>query len=378
MRFARFAPTTLVISTIAVVSAMGLALHALVGGLISDVEDGRYQQMDAIVQAGLREAEDHALARAELIADLPRIQALVAAQDRAGLLAETQAMFAVQRDKYGVEQVIFHVPPGIALLRLHAPDKFGEQSKQPLILDVYASHVARHSVEIARSGPDLFAAVPVNGVDGKMIGSVEVGVNPGTVLDDIKRGYGLELGLYIEEEPLHRLATGIDPAVFDPQRRIGKHIQLHATDRALLTQLVDSSQLASATVPVRYTAMAAGVPYGVMLTPVPDSTGQIIGVLAAAQDFSSSRAAASRSKVWQVLVALFAIVLLSGLIIIVLRGGLLAPLRAISGRFDALARGDTARPGDDGPLCDELAALARHHERLRAEAEARSAPRGDA
>jgi methyl-accepting chemotaxis protein len=373
----RAAPMVLIGGVILVISAMALLSHAQVGGMIDAVEDGRYDQMQAIVDVSLREAEGRAIDRAQMIADLPRVKALVAAQDRPGLLAELKPMFDAQHAKYGVEQMMFHVPPGTALLRLQTPEKFGEATKQPMVLEVLKSHVARQGVDIARAGPALFAVVPIDSPDGKPVGSFEVGVNFGAVLDEIKRGYGLDLALYILEEPLHRIATGIDPAIYDEQNRVGQHLRLHATDAALIKGLVDSERLASADVPVHYIARVAGVPYGVLLRPVQDSVGNVIGVIAMVQDFSPSRAAAGRSKIWQALIALFAIIALTGLIIIVLFGAVFRPLRAIVAAFDAQARGDQPVPVVDAAhLGDELAALAAHQARLQAEAAARDGQGG--
>ena len=84
-----------------------------------------------------------------------------------------------------------------------------------------------------------------------------------------------------------------------------------------------------------------------------------------ARDFSSSRAAAGRSLVWQGLLALSAIVLLAGMILIVVRGLLLRPLEMLSQQFVKLAEGRRDQPiRETETLCDEMQALARAHEQL--------------
>jgi HAMP domain-containing protein len=88
-----------------------------------------------------------------------------------------------------------------------------------------------------------------------------------------------------------------------------------------------------------------------------------------ARDFSSSRAAAGRSLVWQGLLALSAVVLLAGMILIVVRGLLLRPLEMLSRHFVKLAEGQRDQPIPETEiLCDEMKALAQAHEQLRTKA----------
>ena len=93
-------------------------------------------------------------------------------------------------------------------------------------------------------------------------------------------------------------------------------------------------------------------------------------VIAVARDFSGSRAAAGRSLVWQICLAIFAIVLLSGAIIVVVRGFLLRPLDVLDRRFAAIAAGERTEAVEDADkFCPEIRRLADHHERIRARAE---------
>src|ERR1700682_1504872 len=63
------------------------------------------------------------------------------------------------------------------------------------------------------------------------------------------------------------------------------------------------------------------------------------GVIMAASDFSGSRAASGRALVWQLCMAVFAIVILAGIAIVVIRGLLLRPLEVLDQRATALGKG---------------------------------------
>ena len=85
-----------------------------------------------------------------------------------------------------------------------------------------------------------------------------------------------------------------------------------------------------------------------------------------ARDFSATREAAGRSLVWQALLALLAIVLLWGAVLIVVRGLVLAPAAMLAERFGDLVRGERERAVEDpARLPEELRRLAEQHEALR-------------
>ena len=91
-----------------------------------------------------------------------------------------------------------------------------------------------------------------------------------------------------------------------------------------------------------------------------------IGVVSLVHNFGDDEAAARRAFVWQGLAALFAIVILAGAILVVIRGRILAPLAALNERMSTLVEGSETLPAE--PLdsyCEELQTLAKNYEELR-------------
>jgi methyl-accepting chemotaxis protein len=368
MRFRRTAPAALIAAVFVVVAVMAWVSSSLFSGLTRSVEKTRFDTMLEIVQGNLRGTEDRAIARAEMLADLPEVRAAFAARDRDRLLADLAPMFKTQHEKYGVDQVQFIVPPATSFLRLQAPTLFGDDLTKfrPLVVAVNQDQVSRKAPTIARTGPGVFGVVPVHDPAGAYTGIVEVGMDFGVMLDGFKSAYGLEAALLIDEESLRSFASGVAKDKLDEQNRVGAYLKFHATHWDLLRKLVTSRDVTGMNEPVRYTRVALGVPYGVLLVPFTNAAGRPIGVIAVAEDFSASRAAAGRSLVWQALIALFAIVLLTGVILVVLRGFLLRPLGILGERFGDLAAGRTAPAvADTDGWSSELQELAAHHETLR-------------
>jgi methyl-accepting chemotaxis protein len=186
------------------------------------------------------------------------------------------------------------------------------------------------------------------------------------LLDRLRAAYGLEFTLFIEEKPLRDFATGFNPAMLSEQNRVGRFVRFHTTNATLMRDLVGEADISVVNEPTRYARSAQGVPHGVLLMPLRDNAGDPLGVIAAAMDFSGSRAAAGRSLVWQICIGVFAIVLLAGAVIVVLRGFLLRPLEVVSARLRDAAAGDltTPVPGSDR-FCAELQPMVELHERIR-------------
>jgi methyl-accepting chemotaxis protein len=369
MKFRRSAPLALIGATALVVVTASIVSSILFTNMISSVEEKQFSLMHSIVKSSLRGAEERASARAAMVADLPRTRALFAAQDRAGLLAEYSKMFTEQKDKYGMDQADFHLPPATAFLRLHDPQNFGDDRSKfrPMVVAVNRDQVARKGFAIGRSGPAVFGVVPVFDPQDKHIGNFEVGITFDHILDDIRNTYNIEAAVFIDEASLHEFATGVDPGIFSDQNRVGKFIRLHSTNSAAFQSLVADKDL-NATENTQYIRDVHGAPYGVVLQPLRNGSGEIIGIVAAMSDFSASRSSKIRSFVWQALISLFSIVLLAGVTLIIIRGTLLRPLEMITARFATLANGEESEEIPEAEtLCDELKGLAGQYERLREE-----------
>ena len=368
MTFRRSAPAALIAVAVIVIAGSTFISDRLFSRLTSSVEESQFQLMQSILDTALRNAAADALARADIVAALPVTKQAVAAKDRERLLAEFTEMFAIQKERRGVDQVQFHVPPAVSLLRLHAPTRFGDDLARfrPMVAAVNREHAPRNGLAIAATGPAIFGVTPIKDAQGSHLGSVEFGLDFGPMLDGLKAAYGLEFTLFIEEKPLREFAPGVNPAVLSDQNRVGRFVRYHTTNSAVVRELATDTDISTVNEPARYTRDAQGVPYGVLLVPLRDNAGESLGVIAVARDFSGTRAAAGRSLVWQICLAIFGIVIMSGAVVVVLRGFLLRPLDVIDQRFAAMAAGERAMPVEDGDrFCPEIQRVIARYEQVR-------------
>ncbi len=365
--FRRAAPKILICAVAVVIVILAFLSNRLFHSLTASVEQSQFDLMRTILQSSLRAAEDRAMARAEMIANLPSVRDLFAKRDRERLLAECGPMFDIQKAKYGVDQMQFHLPTAVSFLRLHAPTQHGDDLSKfrPMVVAVNADRVARKGLVVARSGPAIFGVVPMVDLTGGHTGSLDVGMDLTSILDGLKATYQLELALFIAEEPLRKFATGMPADVLSEENRRGKFIKFHSTHWELMKDLATEADVVSVDQD-GYARKLRGITYGVLMLPLRDPAGEPLGLLAVAKDFSASRAASGRSLVWQTLLALFSIVTLAVVILVVIRGFLLRPMQMLTERFASLARGDRSRPIEQPEtLCQEMQDLAASYEQLR-------------
>ncbi|GEM_PF-1167562 len=112
------------------------------------------------------------------------------------------------RPEYKIAQFQFHLPPATSFLRLHKPQKFGDDLSafRQTVLDVNKTKKKVVGIEVGRGGPGLRIVYPVF-YKGQHVGSVEFG----TSLQKILTESANLLGLYF--------AVGIKKNVFEKARR---------------------------------------------------------------------------------------------------------------------------------------------------------------
>ena len=307
MTFRKDAPRALIVVAALVIAALTFGADWLFRGMTSAVERSQIELMRSIIAFNLAGTMTNSLARAEILAGDRTVRRLLAQRDRPALLTHTEAIFKEQREKYAVDQLQFHLAPSTSFLRLQNPALFGDElsSYRPAVVAANREQVAKKGIEVARTGPALFGIAPIRDLEGNHVGSVEIGMDIGPLLDRLKAAYGLELTLFIAEKPLRDFATGIRAGVISEQNRVGPTMRLHSTDWDRMSQLVNGDDLRIHDEPRDWVRNAGGVPYGVLLHPLRNSAGETLGAIIVARNFESTRSAAGRTTVLQWLFALF-------------------------------------------------------------------------
>lgn len=372
MKLRRDAPAVILGMVAFALSGLAYSANATFAAQMAGVESEKYALVRSIVEFNIQGAQDRALARAEMLADTVAVRDALATRDRERLLAETQPLFATQRDKYGLEQMQFVTPDNLSFLRVHKPDAFGDDLStfRPIIVAANQTRANQKGISLTRTGPAIMGVVPIEDATGAPAGLIELGLDFGPVLDKLKSAYGFDSTFYVKEEPLRRIATSVDPAALDEHNRVGEYLKFHSTNWDLMKTLVGGDDLAKVDgEPIQYVRDSLGVPYGVVMVSLHNAAGDPIGIISASRNFSDTRGATGRATVNLVAGVLVGLIVVAGAVFVSIRGFLLRPVEALSAGLGALANGAPGPSVDSEGFCAELESLAEHYETLRKSAE---------
>ena len=134
---------------------------------------------------------------ATIIAEDPRVQALLANRDLKSLCDHVLPLYERLKRDFGIRQFHFHIPPGKSFLRVHARNMPGEMiSYRKAIMDVMKSGRGIASLEWGLTGLGIRGVAPVH-YRGKLAGSFEIGYPFGRpFLEDLKKSWNADLTVY--------------------------------------------------------------------------------------------------------------------------------------------------------------------------------------
>lgn len=146
----------------------------------SDMEKKLHEHMENSyfqVQELIESSSTQALGLAAWVAQSKNIQEIFASRDRDTLKAVTLETYKKIKDAVNIDQFQFHLPPAISFLRLHKPDKFGDDlsSSRPTIVAVNST---LKNIKGLDRGPFGFGIRGLSPVfhNGQHIGSVEFAI----------------------------------------------------------------------------------------------------------------------------------------------------------------------------------------------------------
>ena len=160
------------------------------------LDDIYFALNNAITEQGVR-----AQAMSASLARMPEVQKAFAEGDRARLTELTRPIFDYTREHYGVRQFQFLTAPATSFLRVHLPERFGDD----------LSAIRRTIVEANRTGQPVrglengVAGLGVRGVEpvtwqGRAVGVVEFGLSfDQTFFDAFKQSFGVDVALQLPD-----------------------------------------------------------------------------------------------------------------------------------------------------------------------------------
>lgn len=312
---------------------------SLMQGLATDAERTVLEvHMKAITNA-IEVESRHAEAMSALVAGIPLVQERFAAGDRKAVSALFLPGYKQMSTRYGVEQFQFHTAPATSWLRLHRPDKFGDDlsSFRHTVVAVNQSLAPVRGLEGGVAGLGARGVVPVQ-FGGAHVGSIEFGMSFGqSFFDQFKAQNGVDVNLHVlGDEDFKTVAA-----------TLGKGALLGT--EALARALKGEAQFEN--------RERDGVPLAIYAAAVSDFSGKPIGVIELAMDTRSYQSTFVTARNVALVVGVMSLVL--GLLLSMLTARhIVSRIRVVGEGVNRVAQGDLSA---DIPLDgrDEIADLAR-------------------
>src|SRR5208337_2927644 len=166
-----------VIVSVAATTASNIWLTA---HMVSQATEREMGVLNAIFNGRIVNEARRALSIADSLAANSAVTQAFAARDREALASMLVPGFARLKESDALVQMQFHTAPATSFLRVHAPQKFGDDLSaiRSTVLEVNQTHKPVYGLEYGVEGLGIRGVVPVMHA-GQQIGSVEVGTSFG-------------------------------------------------------------------------------------------------------------------------------------------------------------------------------------------------------
>jgi methyl-accepting chemotaxis protein len=171
-------------------------------GLVDRAEQRELQSYYENITAAVAADAAKATALSALVANIPDAQSAMAEGERERLAKMFVPAFQALRKDHGAVQMQFHTPPATSFLRVHRPDRFGDDlsSFRHTVVATNNTQKPTQGLEFGVEGLGVRGMVPVFH-EGKHIGSFELGMSFGQFFfDSFKQRYDVDVALFVQDK----------------------------------------------------------------------------------------------------------------------------------------------------------------------------------
>jgi methyl-accepting chemotaxis protein len=336
----------------ALVSAIAVAgtVINLSESFVSQAMQDKLSSVETEFKSELSASQRAATMLARLVAEQQSVRESFAAGDRDGLATEFKSAFEVLKNDYDVRQFQFHLPPATSFLRVHKPEKFGDDLSgfRNTVLEVNQTKASLSGLEAGVAGIGIRGLAPIS-LDGRHLGSVEFGLSLHSgFVEKFTRNTGNPAAIFaLRDDGLHEIGTTL-PAGGNTVEALG------------LTELV-GKRATFETMPG-----SDGV-YANIVFPITDVSGATIGVALVAVDRTSYNAIAT-AGLWAAAGVFLLMIVIAATIALISKPLIYRPLASMTDYMGLLANGDLKTEVPFNGRSDELGSMAKAVEVFRTSA----------
>ena len=295
--------------------------------------------LEAFFDSSLKSESDRALSLAVSLAENNAVRDQFAARTRDTLQATLAPVFKELKDKHGIRQMQFHLAPATSFLRVHRPEKFGDDlsSFRFTVVEVNRSQKPVSGIENGVEGLGIRGVVPMM-KDQKPIGSVEIGLSIDQFFfDRLKAATGADVALYVTSP-----------------KGVAVHAKTFAEEPPLPPEALSAALGGAAQTG---TLLVNGATLTYTAVPVRDYRGDIFGAVLLSFDRAQLKSVQDRAMLLSVAIGA-GVLLLALLVAWRLSRSLCKPLMAITGVMTDLAQGNLQAVIPGLKRRDEIGAIA--------------------
>lgn len=239
--------------------------------IASGFETAEQRELQAVfrnVTAEIDALGNRAVSISALIASMPPVQQAMRDRDRDALATLFVPGYPQMESDYKVRQFQFHLPPATSFLRVHKPEKFGDDLSgfRKTVVQANARSLPVKGLEVGVAGLGVRGVAPIR-ANGTHLGTVELGVSFGQAFfDEYTASHEVKLALQLvrDGELADFASTFAGDLPIDP----GK-----------LQQILTGQ-------PFNTAVSINGTPFSLFADVVHDFSGNVVGVLVVARDRS--------------------------------------------------------------------------------------------
>ncbi len=332
--------------------------------LTTDTEAKNLATAHNVFQHELDLQGENAEELALFIASMPEVQKLFATGDRDGLTKLLYTAYQTVDETMGVPQSQFHLPPATSFLRLHKLEKFGDDLSgfRNTVLAVNKNHVPVHGLEKGKAGLGIRGVVPVF-YQNEPIGSFEIGLAfDDNLLNTIKETANADYAVFLNTASSkvntfsEETATNSSASKFE--QILSTMESVPEIDEATMTDVFTSDN------PIVTNISQDDTSYAVMVAPIYDYAGDVVGVVEIVQSRAETLALLSGIKKFAFIIGALLMLVIGGILWMNVQRGVVRPINRLVSAAEKIANGNVNVSLPDTHSNDEIGILTRSFQSL--------------
>ncbi|AVO45852.1 cache domain-containing protein [Phreatobacter cathodiphilus] len=275
-----------------------------------------------LLRTALDRSSAYALIEVEAMARQNELREAMASSNGQAVLDRFRETFGFLRAEAGLEIMQFQTAGLRTLIRLHDPSRSNDDVSaiRPIVVAANRSRRGQRGIEIGPTGILALRGVAPVHRGGEFVGTAEIGFDLRSLLQSVKIGSGAEIGIFVSTAMTQHAGKAGG----------GDEVQLKdSTDSRLFASVANAAGFRLGRDSVQFEATIGPDRWGVVIEPLLDFSGRMIGGMVGAKDFSALHAAYRRDALIFGFVALAGAIIAFSVVMVSLRAFILGPLQMV-------------------------------------------------